>query len=108
LRDTTLLLAILSAAASSALLRGLRIDCHCFGDGEALSVKTLARDATFAIALAASLLLTWPPASLFTPKLLLAPLPHLLTLGFAAVIVLAGTAGLQLLRHSSTTEGGSQ
>jgi uncharacterized membrane protein YphA (DoxX/SURF4 family) len=56
-----------SAAAASALLvfflavmirsyfKGLQIDCGCFGVGEALSWRTLARDATF---LAASLALT--------------------------------------------------
>ena len=56
-----------SAGAASALLvfffavmirsyfKGLQIDCGCFGVGEALSWRTLARDATF---LAASLALT--------------------------------------------------
>ena len=44
----TLQLGIFLAVMSRAWMKGLGIDCGCFGPGEALSWKTLARDGAFA------------------------------------------------------------
>ena len=42
----TLLMAVFFAIMTFTFLKGLQIDCGCFGPGETIGPKTLARDAT--------------------------------------------------------------
>jgi putative oxidoreductase len=55
----TLLLALFFGVMVWSYARGAGIDCGCFGVGEALSWKTLARDATLLVAGAALVALSW-------------------------------------------------
>jgi uncharacterized membrane protein YphA (DoxX/SURF4 family) len=60
---TSLLLVLFLGLAVRARLKGMQIDCGCFGPGEALSWKTLLRDGTL---LGSSLVLN---AVSFAPRL---------------------------------------
>jgi uncharacterized membrane protein YphA (DoxX/SURF4 family) len=53
---TSLLLAAFFSLMIRAKVKGMEINCGCFGPGEAMSWKTLLRDGSM---LAASLFLTW-------------------------------------------------
>lgn len=90
------LLGLFSIAAGSALARGLRIDCHCFGEGERLSVTTLLRNAAFVALLSPAVL--HPIPTLLIPQLLVAPLPHVLSILLAVATLAALVAVLQISR----------
>lgn len=103
-----LILGVVSAAAGSALIRGLDIDCHCFRSGERLSWTMLGRNGVFATVLLGSLVLRPPWSSeAFSPQLVIAPMSYLLAVGLAvtAAVVIAST--IRLFRWSITTRGGN-
>jgi hypothetical protein len=99
------LLALFSGAAASALVRGLDIDCHCFGEGEKLSPATVSRNAALAAPLLAGLLLG-APSSLLAPQLLHAPLPYLLSVGSGVAIVAAAVAAVRVNRWPQASTRG--
>ena len=98
-----LLLTVVTTAAGSALLRGLQINCHCFGDGEKLTPLTLLRNTAFVVVLAASWFAVHPKLiSPFAPALVALPLPYILSVGVGAAAIAALFAVVQVLSRRST------
>lgn len=82
------LLLVVSLAAASALLRGLKIECHCAGEGQKLTWWTLARNAVFGAGLFGVLLVgaNDPPLA---PAVLLSPLTHVFAVGVTIALIAA-------------------
>lgn len=97
------LLMIFTAAAASALIRGLDIDCHCFNSSERLSTFTLLRNGIFAIVLSATLLLgpRWSD-SVIVPQLAKAPLAYSLAVGIVAIMMIMIVTLMQVFVGTTT------
>jgi hypothetical protein len=85
---------IVTAAASSALARGLKIDCHCGAGDEALTAHTLGRNTVLIISLLA-VMLGSAHASPFTPRVLDLDVGGGLSLGLSAAVALLLMVGLR-------------
>jgi hypothetical protein len=83
---------LVTTAATSALVRGLDIDCHCGAGPEALTTLTLGRNALVAVVLVAAALSSVNAYPL-EPRLLNADLAAGLSIGLAATIALIVVSG---------------
>lgn len=103
---TILLVALLSVIGLVTLARGLEIDCHCGGEGERLSFRTLGRNAALLLLLAVALVID--PRHELELTLLEAPLPLVLSVALAtgSIVALFGTWRLwsNSLTRASTYE----
>lgn len=89
-----LVLALFSAVAGLALMRGLEIDCHCGTEGLKLGPATLGRNAVLMASLVPGLLLH--SGTLLDPTSLAVPLPFALAEALALASLVAFVSILRL------------
>lgn len=90
-----------SIAVAVALVRGLEIDCHCFGVGEKLSFGTLVRNAALAGLLVPGLFVRPAHPSMLAPQLLMAPIPHIVSVGLSIASLAMFVIAARLLRQAA-------